>query len=170
MLEPTNGERADDPLGRFRDLNARHAKDTWTPATEPIETAMEGGFHDGIKFAARRQASRPRPAKSLTEEGSPRLRQLDARSVRARLWHRDFGTGEIGRADIDGGNANQSFITGATDPLRIAVDAGHIYWADYGPDTIGRADLDGQNVNQSSPARASRRVWRSIRIEQCFAL
>ena len=69
MLEPTNGERADDPLGRFRDLNAKHAKDTWTPATEPIETAMEGGFRDGIKFAARRQASRPRPAKSLTETG-----------------------------------------------------------------------------------------------------
>lgn len=43
------------PLGRFREgwrLKARHAKDFWTPGTEPIETAMEGGFHDGIKFAA----------------------------------------------------------------------------------------------------------------------
>ena len=51
----SNGERADDPLGRFREdwrLKARRAKDTWTPGTEPIETAMEGTFHDGIKFAA----------------------------------------------------------------------------------------------------------------------
>lgn len=51
----SNGERADDPLGRFWEgwrLKARHAKDTWTPGTEPIETAMEGTFHDGIKFAA----------------------------------------------------------------------------------------------------------------------
>jgi hypothetical protein len=47
-------ERADDPLVQFRDgwrLKARHAKDTWTTGTEPIETAMEGTFHDGIKFA-----------------------------------------------------------------------------------------------------------------------
>ena len=54
-MRPSNGERADDPLGRFREgwrLKARHAKDTWTPGTEPIETAMDATFHDGIKFAA----------------------------------------------------------------------------------------------------------------------
>jgi hypothetical protein len=48
-------ERADDPLARFREgwpLKARQAKDAWTPWTEPIEAAMEGAFHDGIKFAA----------------------------------------------------------------------------------------------------------------------
>lgn len=51
----SNGERANDPLGRFKEgwrLKARHAKDTWTQGTEPIETAMEGTFLDGVKFAA----------------------------------------------------------------------------------------------------------------------
>ena len=55
MTRLSNGERADDPLGRFREgwrLSARKAKDTWIPGTEPIETAMEGTFHDGVKFAA----------------------------------------------------------------------------------------------------------------------
>jgi hypothetical protein len=55
MMRPSNGERADDSLGRFREgwrLKARYAKDTWTPETEPIETVMGGTFHDGIKFAA----------------------------------------------------------------------------------------------------------------------
>ena len=54
-MQLPNGESADDPLGRFRAgwrLKARQAKDTWTPGTEPIEVAMEGGFHDGIKFAS----------------------------------------------------------------------------------------------------------------------
>ncbi len=51
----SNCERADDPLGRFREgwrLKARNAKDTWVPGTEPIETAMEVTFLDGVKFAA----------------------------------------------------------------------------------------------------------------------
>ena len=55
MMRLANGERADDPLGRFRDgwhVKARQAKDTWTPGTEPIEAATEGTFRDGIKFAA----------------------------------------------------------------------------------------------------------------------
>jgi hypothetical protein len=54
-MQLSNGERAADPLGRFRDswrLKARHAKDTWTLGTEPIATAMEGTFLDGVKFAA----------------------------------------------------------------------------------------------------------------------
>ena len=54
-MQLSDRERADDPLERFREgwrLKARQAKDTWTAGTEPIETAMEGTFHDGIKFAA----------------------------------------------------------------------------------------------------------------------
>ena len=54
-MQSSNSERADDPLGQFRAdwrLRARRAKDTWTPGTEPIETAMEGTFLDGVKFAA----------------------------------------------------------------------------------------------------------------------
>lgn len=48
-------ELPDDPLGRFREgwrVKARRAKDAWTAGTEPIETAMEGTFLDGVKFAA----------------------------------------------------------------------------------------------------------------------
>ena len=50
----SNDERADDPLRRFRAgwrLKARHAKDTWTSGTEPIETAMESTFLEGVAFA-----------------------------------------------------------------------------------------------------------------------
>lgn len=55
MMRLSNRERADDPLGRFRGgwrLKARKAKDTWLPGTQPIESALEGTFLDGVKFAA----------------------------------------------------------------------------------------------------------------------
>jgi len=55
MMQLSNGERADDPLGRFREgwrLKARHAKDTWDSGTLPIESALESTFHDAIRFAA----------------------------------------------------------------------------------------------------------------------
>jgi hypothetical protein len=55
----------------------------------------------------------------------------------------------IGRADLNGQNANQSFITGAFLPYGVAVDGGHVYWANSQISTIGRADLNGQNANQS---------------------
>jgi hypothetical protein len=74
MMRLSNDERADDPLGQFRHgwhLKARQAKDTWTPGTEPIEAAMEGTFHDGIKFAA----------ELLEEEGHREL----AAKLRARV-------------------------------------------------------------------------------------
>jgi hypothetical protein len=55
MMRLTNGEHADDPLGRFREgwrLKARRAKDTWDSGTLPIESALENTFHDAIRFAA----------------------------------------------------------------------------------------------------------------------
>ena len=54
-MQLSNGERADDPLGRYRAgwrLKARNAKDTWLPGTLPIETALEGTFREGVAFAA----------------------------------------------------------------------------------------------------------------------
>jgi hypothetical protein len=54
-MQLSNRERAEDPLALFRAdwrLKARRAKDAWTPGTEPIETAMEGTFRDGVKFAS----------------------------------------------------------------------------------------------------------------------
>ena len=38
--------------------------------------------------------------------------------------------GTIGRANLDGTGANQSFITGASKPTGVAVDGTHVYWAD----------------------------------------
>ena len=59
-------------------------------------------------------------------------------------------TETIGRADLDGQNVNQTFISpGLIGLYGLAVDSSYIYWADTGSNRIGRADLDGQNVNLS---------------------
>jgi hypothetical protein len=51
----SNNERADDPLGRFREgwrLKAQNARNAWLPGRLPIETALEGTFREGVTFAA----------------------------------------------------------------------------------------------------------------------
>ena len=55
----------------------------------------------------------------------------------------------IGRANLNGTGANQSFITGASRPTGVAVDGAHIYWSNFASGTIGRANLNGTAVNQS---------------------
>ena len=64
-------------------------------------------------------------------------------------WGNSTFPGTIGRADLDGQNVNQGFITGTAIPFGVAVDGSHVYWTNFNNGTIGRADLDGQNVNQS---------------------
>ena len=62
-------------------------------------------------------------------------------------------SGTVGRADLDGSNANQSFIVGANAPIGVAVDGAHVYWTSFPKGSvgtgIGRANLDGSNANQS---------------------
>jgi hypothetical protein len=69
------------------------------------------------------------------------------------------GTGTmIGRANLDGTGANQSFIDGASGPSGAAVDGAHVYWGNYGAGagaTIGRENIDGTGANQSFVTGAS---------------
>ncbi len=53
----------------------------------------------------------------------------------------------IGRADLDGSAADESFII-THSPCGIAVDGRHAYWT-TGNDTIVRSNLDGSGVDES---------------------
>jgi hypothetical protein len=74
-------------------------------------------------------------------------------------WANVNVTKAVGRANLDGSGANQSFIpdTPSHDPCGVAVDASHVYWATHSffnpsytlDSTIGRASLDGSGANQS---------------------
>ena len=55
----------------------------------------------------------------------------------------------VGRANLDGSNVDQSFITGADTPDAVAVDGQHLYWANTATGAIGRAGLDSSNVDQN---------------------
>jgi hypothetical protein len=58
------------------------------------------------------------------------------------------GSGEIGRANLDGTGVEPSFIaTGDAHPFGVAVDAEHVYWTNLIADTIGRASLDGSSAD-----------------------
>jgi virginiamycin B lyase len=54
-------------------------------------------------------------------------------------------TGAIGRANLDGTNVDQDFITTGAGLGAIAVDADHLYWSQG--ERIVRADLDGTGVD-----------------------
>jgi hypothetical protein len=76
------------------------------------------------------------------------------------VYWANYGSGTIARANLDGANVEKRFITGADEPIGIAVDSGHVYWTNAGLDpgsgTIGRANLDGSRVNQHFTRRATR--------------
>jgi hypothetical protein len=52
----------------------------------------------------------------------------------------------IGRANLNGRGADQSFITGAALPYGVAVNAKHVYWSSAAG-WIGRANLDGTGID-----------------------
>ena len=65
--------------------------------------------------------------------------------------------GTIGRANLDGTGADDSFITDAGNPCGVAVDADHVYWASPSPSpadsrlhgSIGRANVNGTDADQN---------------------
>ena len=67
------------------------------------------------------------------------------------LYWANAGNGSIGRANLNGTGADDSFIAGAGTPEGVAVDAGHIYWTNRpnqetpggSVGSVGRANLDG---------------------------
>lgn len=61
-------------------------------------------------------------------------------------WTHNNSPNLIGRANLDGGAPNQSFISGESYfAPGVATDGSHLYWTDNGK--IGRANLDGTGVN-----------------------
>jgi virginiamycin B lyase len=65
------------------------------------------------------------------------------------IYWANAGNGTIGRANLNGTGASQSFITGASFPAGVAVNGSHLYWANNGTNTIGRANLNGTGASQS---------------------
>jgi hypothetical protein len=59
-------------------------------------------------------------------------------------------TNSIGRANIDGSDVKNDFITDVVTPRAVAVDLAHVYWIDAGGDAgrVGRAKLDGTAVKR----------------------
>jgi hypothetical protein len=58
------------------------------------------------------------------------------------------GAGGIGRANLDGSDADPDFVTvPGSFYAAVAVDGSHIYWSDDVAGTIGRANLDGSDAD-----------------------
>ena len=73
------------------------------------------------------------------------------------VYWTEFTDGTVGRANLDGSGANDSFITtGQADVDAVAVDGQHVYWTSLESNTVGRANLDGSGVNDGFITGAQR--------------
>lgn len=59
-----------------------------------------------------------------------------------------WGSGDIGRANLDYSGKDRHFVDGGIGPSGIAIDDRHLYWINVDGDSIGRARLDGHKVDQ----------------------
>src|SRR5688572_2331181 len=55
----------------------------------------------------------------------------------------------VGRAELNGGAANHSFITGAQHSAGVASNGTYVFWGNAAPGRVGRANVNGTGVNQS---------------------
>lgn len=59
----------------------------------------------------------------------------------------------VGRADLNGENANSKFIDGLERPCGVAVNSSQIFWTEDSPSgVIGKAALDGSGIDRSLDA------------------
>jgi hypothetical protein len=66
---------------------------------------------------------------------------LRAAGAAAYVYWTDNVSTTIGRADLDGTQGDPSFVSGASQPLGVAVDGQQIYWSNHADGTIGVANL-----------------------------
>lgn len=61
--------------------------------------------------------------------------------------------GSLGRANLDGSEATNAFVTGLERPCDVAVGGSHVFWVEHPPISeaggIGRANLDGSMPQRS---------------------
>lgn len=85
------------------------------------------------------------PTRSLAILLTLALSLVFATSAHAYVYWGDPNAETIGRANLDGSFATDAFIQTGGQPLAIAVNASHIYWANKGG-SIGRANINGTEV------------------------
>ena len=70
-------------------------------------------------------------------------------------------TNTIGRADVDGQNVDQNFITGASRPYFVAVDSRYIYWTNTLGNTVPQGGLGWakRKVRTSSSLATAPLAW-----------
>ncbi len=112
------------------------------------------------RSAARARAQAPRGSRrrlralGLAVLGALVVSLVVSQAAQAYVYWANLDTHTIARANLDGSGVNQRFITSASAPEGVAVDAAHVYWANSdgrdptGADTIARSNLDGSGVNQ----------------------
>lgn len=74
-------------------------------------------------------------------------------------WADNLDRGSIGRANLDGSDPTDDFISGASGPCGLAVAGGWLYWANSGAGTTGstiaRARIGGAGVDERYVTGAS---------------
>jgi hypothetical protein len=106
--------------------------------------------------ASRNRSTRARLVLALVLGSVLAVSAITASSASAYIYWANFNgpDGSIGRADLDGSGATQSFIPGRGDegPIAVATFGDYIYWTNNGArgtGSIGRAKLDGTEVDEN---------------------